>query len=264
MIHYTRDSRRWHVRWNGYAPWIVSLSLVVLIGCGGVGRVPNPPQDMLDRGDHFFERKKYREAQEVYQTFLQRYPGHERSDYAQFMLAESYYGEEEYPLASLEYRILITNYGYSDYVDDGYFMEAKALHMQAPKVQLDQTKNQEALDRLQRFVQVFSQSPRVPEAQEQIQKIQAILAEKSYLSAMFYMRNKRYRSAMIYFDKIIDNYPNNDYWARALYEKGVILRKRGEIDEAVRAFSEVLAYPNDVEVKKKARDELKKLRSASN
>jgi outer membrane protein assembly factor BamD len=234
---------------------------VAFVGCvGGPPRVPDDPDAALALGDREFQRKRYVNSREVFRGFLQRYPGHEKSDYAQFMVAESYMGEGEWALAAVEFRILVTNYGYSDYVDDGYLGEACALHEQAPKSRLDQRKNEEALVKLERFVQVFANSPLVPKAEAKMNEIREILAEKAYNAARFYMRQRRYRSAIVYYDKVIDNYPNNEYWARACYEKGTIMKRREEVDEAIQLFSKVLSYPGDTPVKALARDSLKELR----
>lgn len=235
---------------------------LLLLGCaGGIPSVPNSPEAALEKGDAYFAREKYFQAQELYKGFLRKYPGHDRSDYAQFRLAESLFASEEFALASVEYRILVSNYGYSDYADDGFFKGALCDYHQSLKPPLDQTKRLEALDKLQQFVRVFPQSPLVPEAQDHIQMIHAKLAEKAFANARFYLKRKRPVSALIYLDKIIANYPNNDFWARAFYFKGKILLERGDRDEAIKMFSQVMAYPRDIDVKQHAERELQRLRS---
>ena len=65
----------------------------------------------------------------------------------------------------------------------------------------------------------------------------------------WYYKRKRYRSALIYAEKVIDSYPENQFWAEALYYKGLIKMKMGEKDEALRCFSQVIAYPEDLNLK---------------
>jgi outer membrane protein assembly factor BamD len=241
----------------------MSLVAIVLVsGCGsGLPSIPNSPEGVLDKADAYFTRRNYFQSQELYKAFLQRYPGNDRGDYAQFKLAESFYNGEEYGLAGVEYHILINDYGYSEYVDDAYFKEALCDYHQSLKPPLDQRKREEALERFESFITVFPQSPLVDEARDHIQKIHAKLAEKAFANAMFYLKQKRRASALVYFDKIIQSYPDNPYWARALFYKGTILLARGETDEATRLFSQVMAYPGDVEVKVQARRELERLRN---
>jgi outer membrane protein assembly factor BamD len=248
-------------------PWwpaaMVVVALVLASGCaGGLPSIPDDPEAILKRADAYFERKQFFQSQELYKAFIQRYPGDDRGDYAQVRLAESLYKGGDFALAAIEYHVLITDYGYSEYVDDAYFQEALCFYHQALKPPLDQRKRLDALERLESFVAVFPGSQWVPQAREHIQKIHAKLAEKAFATAMFYHKQKRIPSALVYLDKIIDTYPNNPYWARALYYKGTILLRRGETDEAIRLFSQVVAYPDDVDVKPRARGELARLRNS--
>jgi outer membrane protein assembly factor BamD len=241
---------------------LVALSMLLFVfGCaGGLGKVPNSPEGILERGDAYFQRKMYFHSQEMYKAFLLRYPGHDRSDHAQFMLGMSLYNGKEYALAAIEFHLVVTNYGYSELVDDAYLQEALSLEKQAPKSSLDQRKREEALEKLERFMTVFPQSDKIAVAQEAIERIRAVLAEKCFKNGKFYYRRKRYRSAEIYFKKIIDRYPNNEYWANAGYYQGLIFLKRNDRDEAIRMFSLVMSYPENVEAKRASEFELRKLR----
>jgi outer membrane assembly lipoprotein YfiO len=214
--------------------------------------VPNSPERVIVEADSYFERGKYFQATELYRAFLQRHPGHDQSDYAQFRLAESLYGDEDWALAAVEYRILVTNYGYSDLVDDGYFKEAMCYANQAPDASHDQTKRLEALDKFERFVKVFNNSPLLGDAQEQIAANRAVLAEKNLNTALFYIRYKLPKSGEIYLLKIIDNYPNNDSWARAHYHQSKLHIERGEIEDALRLLAKVVEYPKDLPEKEDA------------
>jgi len=177
------------------------------------------------------------------------------------MLAETYFKEEEYPLAAVEYRVIVSDYGYSDYVDDAFFKEAVCSYQQAPKPQLDQTKSFEAYSRFKQFLQTFPNSPLVEEVNRYISLIHEKLARKDLLNAVFYMRRNHKDSAKIYLDKIIQNYPGNDYWAKAMYYKGEMLLEGGDEEGAASLFEEVLRYPRQLDVTARAKAALSKLRN---
>lgn len=245
---------------RGIAFWLLVVSALIAGCAGGMPRIPQSPEAIMERGDAYYKRKMYFQAQELYKAFLQRYPGDPGSDYAQYKLGDSLYMGEEYGLAAVEFHIMVTNYGYSEYIDDAYYKEALCYYQQALKPSLDQTKRLDALERLERFVTVFPDSPLVPEAQEYIQKIQEKLAQKAFDNGKFYFKTKRFRSAEIYFRKILDNYPNNAYWPQAGYYLGLIEVWWGETDEAIKWFSTVVNYPGDSDVKGLAKRELEKIR----
>ena len=67
---------------------------------GGMPKVPAKPDDVLTRADELLKKGKHLQAVALYQKFLENYVGHERADYAQYKLAESYLEGEEYELAA--------------------------------------------------------------------------------------------------------------------------------------------------------------------
>jgi outer membrane protein assembly factor BamD len=231
------------------------------IGCAGsIPSIPNTPEAILEKAQSYFENDRFFQSGELYKGFLARHPGHDRSDFAQFRLAESYFGQDEYALAAVEYQVLIWNYGYSEYVDDSLFKIGVSFWNEAPSVKRDQQKTRDALSRFEQFLQTFPNSPLVPQVQEHIKVAHERLAEKAFLNVRWYYRIKKYNAALIYCDKIIESYPDNKFWAQAVYYKGLILMGRGKRDEAAQQFALVLAYPDDVPVKKDARDRLEDMR----
>lgn len=241
--------------------WCVCVLFVFSTGClGSMPSIPNDPEAILAKGDRYFQQGKYYQSSELYMGFTSRYPGHDRSDYAQFRLAESYYQDGDYPLAAVEYQILISNYNYSEYVDDALFKVGMCFYRESPNPRRDQQKAYDALSRFDQFVKTYPSSPLVEEAQKYIKLLHAKLAEKEFYNGRYYYKRKKPRAALIYFDKIIEKYPDNDYWARALYYKGLIMQEKGEIEDAKRYLAQVLAYSGDLHEKEDARARLETMR----
>jgi outer membrane protein assembly factor BamD len=237
------------------------LALIGVLGCAGsIPKIPDDPEACLAKADSYFQRGKLFEAQELYKGFLSRFPGHDRSDYAQFQLAESYFRNKEYPLAAAEHQVLMSNYGYSEYVDDALFQIGVCYWLESPRPERDQQKTEDALSRFEQFLQTFPSSPLVDGAKAYIEQIHKKLAEKAFDTGYFYYRRKKPQAALIYFDRIIADHPNNEFWARALYYKALILEENGQTEEAIRYFSRVLSYPHELAIKVEARDHLKALR----
>jgi outer membrane protein assembly factor BamD len=241
---------------------VIACALLLWVGgcVGSMPSIPNNPEAVLARGDKYFKEEKYFQSIELYKNFTSRYPGHDQSDYAQFKLAESYFKDGQYPVAAVEYQILLGNYNYSDYVDDALFKIGLCFYNESPKPPRDQQKAHDALSRLNQFLQTYPNSDLADEARDYITLLHAKLAEKEFQNAKYYFKRKKMRAALIYFDKIIEKYPDNAFWARALFYKGVILQQKGEKDEAMRYIAQVLAYPEELDVKEEARERLEKMR----
>jgi outer membrane protein assembly factor BamD len=227
---------------------------------GGIPKIPNTADEILAKGDEYFENKQYTKSEELYKAFLSRHPGHDRGDYAQFMLGESHYNKREYPLAAVEYQILMNNYGYSEYIDDALFKLGMCYYNESPRPERDQQMARDALSRFNQFLQTYPNSPLAAEVKDNIERIHLKLAEKTFDTGYYYFRRKKLKAAMIYFDKVMDNYPDNEYWARSVYFKAQALEMRGRKEEAIRHYATVLTYPDDLPYKGDARRRLEELR----
>ena len=152
---------------------ILALAAFLAASCGGAytPKKMNLATDKLALADRLFDAGSYGKAAVEYKDFVATFAGDERNDYAQYRLAESYRLDTEYALAEVEYRILINEYGYSDWVDDAFYLEGVCSYRQAPRSERDQTKSYQALERLNRFLQMFPASPRLEEARAMIREI---------------------------------------------------------------------------------------------
>lgn len=246
---------------RGYATAILAVAVALMMACaGGLPKIPDTPDDILASGDDYFARGKFFQAAELYKAYVERFPGDDRSDYGQYRLAESYFSDRQYELAAVEYRVVFSRYGYSEYVDDALFQIGVCFWNQSPKTQVDQQKTVDALGMFEQFIQTFPTNPLIPEAQEYIRRCHAKLAAKMMLTVRLYFRSDAYRAVIIYCDKIIDHYPDNEHWAEALYFKGLVKLLWGEKDEAARYFAQVIAYPDDLSIKLDAQSKLKEAR----
>ena len=227
---------------------------------GGVSKVPATPEAVLARADDYLKRGKDVQAVTLYQKFLENYVGNERADYAQFMLAESYLKGEEYELAAVEYQVLVSNYGYSEWVDDAIFQTGVCFWREAPRVERDQQKANDALSRFNQFLLTYPDSPRVSEARAYVRQINAQLAEKSLESARWYYKRREPKAALVYCDRVINNYPDNKHWEEAVYLKGLILIDRGQNEEAIAQFTRLLESSDDASMKRDAEAQIKRAR----
>ncbi|HEX5131128.1 MAG TPA: outer membrane protein assembly factor BamD [Candidatus Krumholzibacteria bacterium] len=240
---------------------VAALALAVLAGCvGGMPKVPATPDAVLARAQEYQQKGKYVQAAALYQQFLERYAGHERADFAQFMLAETHFADGDYAQAAVDYQIVISSYGYSDYVDDALFKSGVCYWKQSPRPQRDQQKTMDALNRFNQYQQTFATGKHITEVDQYVREIHEKLAGKDYAAARWYFRQKNGAAAMVYCDKIIENYPDNRYYAMALYMKGDILLRRGQNEEAIKQFTRVLEYPEDLPVKRDAEAKIREAR----
>ena len=240
---------------------ILLLAAAALSSCGGPysARNVNVPDEKLRMADELYSKKKFTQAGMEYKDFLAVFAGDERGDYAQFMLAESYRGAKEYALASVEYRILIADYGYSEYIDDAFYLEGLCSFEMTQRSERDQTQAHEALLRINRFLDIFPNSPRREEALQVRHQIHDLLGKKSFGSAKLYFKRKHYVAAEIYFKKVTTEYPDTEWAGRSWYYIGYIRQSFGENDLAAEAYSRAVQSEYKFPEQRSASSQLKKL-----
>lgn len=234
---------------------------LILASCGGpytASRVAIP-DEKLRIADDLFERGRYSAAAVEYKDFLAVFAGDERGDYAQFRVAECYRMAEDYALAGVEYRILINDYGYSEYVDDAFFLDGLCSLGMSQRAERDQTNTFDALTKIRRFLQLFPDSPRRPEAQRALDEIYDLLGKKAWDAAQLYLKRKMFGAAEIYLDKIFREFPETSWAARSWYYKGLIEERRGETTAAAEAYGKAVRSPHEIPEKRQAQARLREL-----
>ena len=194
-------------------------ALVVSVGCGGSKSLSGKSsRELFDTGKKHYDAGKYLKAIDHFQTIVYNYPGESIVDTAQYYLGLSYYGNEDYKLASVEFNRLIQNYPSSVYSSQAQFMKAACLYEAAPENPgLDQTDLREALGQLEDFVIDHPESEAIGDAQALIKEARTRLAQKLYDSGVVYQRIGAHKAAGIYFQKVIDEYTSTEYGALATY-----------------------------------------------
>jgi outer membrane protein assembly factor BamD len=243
--------------------WLATAIIltVAAYSCGGpyVASRVSVSDEKLRIADDLYERKKYTKAAVEYKDFLSAFAGDERGDYAQYKLAECYRMKEDYALASVEYRILINDYNYSEYVDDAFFLEGLCSFRMTQRAERDQTKSYEALARINRFMQFFPNSPRMAEAEKVRAEINDILAKKHYMNANLYFKRKHYRAATVYFNKVVEEFPDTVWAGKSWYYIGWIQEREEDEDGAAHSYSRATRSPHEFSEKRRASGRLKEL-----
>ena len=167
-------------------------------------------------------------------------------DNAQYYLADSRYQRGEYILGAYEFSKLIKTMPASEFVPKAQFMLAECYYELSPDFRLDQKYTKKAISEFQAFIDFFPTNEKVKEAEKKISELNDKLAHKEYNTASLYETMGDYRSALIYYTNVIDDYHDTQYAPTALYDKINLLVSINRDDEALQEISKFLErYPNN-------------------
>ncbi|RME28354.1 MAG: outer membrane protein assembly factor BamD, partial [Candidatus Zixiibacteriota bacterium] len=209
-------------------------------------------------GKQQYQDHKYLKAIESFQSIVFNHPGAAVVDSAQYYLGLSYFGNKEYALAGVEFNRLLLNYPSSAYAENAQFMKAVCFFEGTPRdYALDQSELQKAIRQFEEFIIDHPDSDLLPDAQAYLNKAKERLARKYYEAGIVYKRLHAYKSAKIYFQKVVDDFTNTPYGALATYEIADAAFKMHKYDEAARLFANfAVVFPKHEKVAEARRHEV--------
>ncbi len=198
------------------------FAIAILFTACKSSRLVNPGEPInviYQRGVDRFEAGDYTDASEIFEAVTRLGRGTNFAQDAQFYLAESYFNQQRYILAEAEYNRFISFFPRDPRRVQADFKKAMSLYHQSPRYRLDQTATRKAIEEFQLFNSRYPNSELVLESAEKINELRAKLARKYYESAEFYLRTEQFKAATIYYDLVIDRYPESPWAEDALLKQ---------------------------------------------
>lgn len=200
---------------------IVSFIVMALLwSCSG-----NKPRPDWSAAEYYrYAMKKflsgdYYDAANEFSVVVLRYAGSAFADSAQFYLGESHFFNKEYLIAASEYEKLILNMGRSPLVPMAQFKLGESYYKLSPRPGLDQGYTERAIREYQNFIEDYPTHELREEAERKIAELRDKLSFKHFTNAKNYIKMRKYKSALIYFDLVLNNFYDTQYADDALLGK---------------------------------------------
>jgi len=240
---------------------ILLLPILLLLGCGG-----KPDKEVPEVRTQFkiamgkYNRGEYLDAQEEFQRLIFNYPGETLADTAQYYLAMSYYKDREYALAAGEFQRLLSAFPASEFTEAGHYRLAMTHYERSPKYSLDQSSTYEAIEQFELYLDAFGEGEFADSSRIKLGELRSKLARKAYHNGKIYMKVGDYVAAVVYFEFLLQEYPDTEWAQAAQYEMGECYRKQEMWERAKFAYLEAINGYSRSEHTKKAEKRLSRLR----
>ncbi len=218
----------------------------LLSSCGSSGVTQSlSAEQRCALGMEKFNDGDYVEAINEFQIVKLQFPGSRVADTAQYYLGECHFKREEFLLAAEEYQTLKRNFPASKLVPIAQYKVGLCYYHLSPRSPLDQKYTARAIDELQTYIEYYPKDDEVKDAETKIQELNTRLAKKLYDIADLYMKMEYYKSAMIYYNAVIEKYHDTPYAEPSLLGEAQALVARKHWDEARQEIVKFLEkYPN--------------------
>ena len=200
-------------------PLLICFS-IFLSSCG----ISNPFDDNIpyktrfDDGLAFFEEEKYVKSSQQFNIIVERASHTDLGDDALFFLAESYFLNEDYDLALIEFEKLVSRMGFSPYIEKSRWRICETLMLLSPNFYHDQDSSLKAITQIQEFLDDFPNSEYSKDADKLINELRTRLAEKNMETGKLYIKLKAYDSAMTSYEVVVNEYYDTKFFNDANME----------------------------------------------
>lgn len=232
-----------------------------LLACSGKGPPPVvSAQEGFADARRLYDREKWDKARLAFESVILNHPGSALVDSAQFLYAMCYYNQDDPIVAADEFQRVRTQYPTSPLVDDADFMRCVSLLDSSPTNSgLDQAKTQEAVNEMLLFKDSHPLSDRIPSVDSLLQVAYKRLSTKDYKTGVLYQKMGHYQASRIYFQQMIDAYPESPLVPDAIYHIAEGQRKLDSLDSAIEYYEKLIYLYPDNEITDKARKRVSKL-----
>jgi len=196
------------------------LALVALPLLGACGN-RNPYQGMtaeqlLSLGRQKFEARDWDDAIRALDRLIMSFGESELVPEARLLMARSYFSKGDHLTARSEYQRFLDRFPAHAQAPAAALGICASLVALSPTPQRDQTYTNDAITNCRNVVVDYSGTPEAQEAARLAGDMRLKLAEKEWMNADFYFRRKLYDSAILYYQFVVQIYPDTQWAPMAL------------------------------------------------
>lgn len=189
-------------------------------------------EELFKEAVKLFNEKEYLEARKYFDIIKLQYPSSQYADDAQYYTAEIDFQRKEYVLAAYNYNRLRINFPNSEYAAISLFKAGLSYYELSPPYDRDQEYTLKAIDAFNLFQRLYPNDNKYADAGNYIKELRDKLAYREFYTAKLYLKMKEPYSALIYFQEVIDNFPDTEFFEPAYVGKIEVLTILKRYDEA--------------------------------
>lgn len=226
-------------------PLAFAAGLFALAGCAG-SSLPTirSDTDRLAVAYRLHDDNHCAAAVELLQPYIASSGGTAQVDEAIYLLGDCYLKLKEWTLAQTELERLLRDYPESDSSGSASFGIGQALAGQTRPRDFDQEFTAKAIEQWERYLAGYPGHWRNEEARRRILESRTRLAEKLMDTGELYLKLKLPQPALVYFQKVIDEYGDTPVRPYAEFGQAMAYAKMGQWSEAINRYREIESrYP---------------------
>ena len=224
---------------------LLSLAVALLLGCASTDETPKrrTVDDVYQEAMESYESGDWNDALAKFDVIKLQYPASQWADDAQFYVAEINYRRGEFVLAAFNYSVVRRSFPTSERAKVAAYQIGVCYEEMALPSDRDQEYTKKAIGAYTEFQNVYPQDSLALVALEKIRTLRDQLAERYLLVAEHYQKTRSRKAAIVYYDLLLEEYPDAKYYEQALVSK---LRMQYEMAMIAEARETIAVYRRTV------------------
>ena len=230
---------------------LLLVSSLALGGCALFGggdslqAVAQSPEELFWRANYDFMRGRYEEARQKLRLFVTQFPDNPAVPEARLGIARTYFEEENYGQARVEYERYLSLHPRHERLDEALYFIGLSYFEQMEKVGRDQTATARAVVAFRKLLAEVPNTPYKPDAETKIVIARRRLASQEIAIGLYYMKREKYKAAEGRFQGCLDRYRGTGLEPEALFYLGEAYAASEEPEKANTAYRQVMEqYPD--------------------
>ena len=158
----------------------------------------------------FMPKKKYRNAQILYEELFPSVKGTDKFEDLYYKWAYCFYYEKQYKDAENLFKGFLEVFPNSPRAEEVDYIRAYCYFKQSPKIELEQVNTLKSMNMIQTFINTHPGSSRIKDATAIIDEGRAKLELKEARAAQLYYDLSQFRSSGLAYNSLLNNYPESN------------------------------------------------------
>ena len=215
-----------------------------------------------EAANKMYEAGKYAKAIRLYEQIAPAYKGKPNAERMFYFYSMSLYKSKQYYLAGYQLENFVASYPKSEKREEAAFFAAECFYKLSPEYSLDQTDTNKALDKMQRFIDIYPESQFLPQANVYVKELREKLEKKAFEIAKQYNTISDFKGALKAFENFLADYPGTPFKEQALFYRfdsayklainSVESKKQERLTYAKKTYSNLIKHNAQTEYKDEA------------
>lgn len=168
------------------------------------------PEILYYKAKEYFSKKQYSRAVPILEKLIGYVKATGRAEEVYMMYADAQYLQKNYIIAAYHYKRFTEVFPNNAQCETALYRNAECYFKQSPRIPLEQTNTQKAIEAYQYFINSYPESKKVSDANKAIDDLRRKLELKSLSIANLYYKTENYRAATISIHETLNQFPDID------------------------------------------------------